>query len=148
MQPKRVLLVLPGTLFWIFVVIAIVTEDAIVIGITIALGVGTFLGFAGMAIRKSSAEKKVKRRIWAEGTPGTAKVVKAKPNGSMNDNPYVELRLEVSVPGQPIRSVDVRQLISQVMVSRVQPDSEIAVKVDPADPTVVVVDEELTPYGY
>jgi hypothetical protein len=34
------------------------------------------------------------------------------------------------------------------MVGRIEPGDEIAVKVDPSNPAIVVVDPELTPYGY
>lgn len=93
------LVLLPGTLFWIFLVLALVTR--------------------------------------------IATVVTSRTNGSLNDHPYVELTLDLGG-----RTVEVRQVIAQIMVSQVQPGEEIAVKVDPLDPDVVVVDETLTPYGY
>jgi hypothetical protein len=147
MQPRYLLLV-PGTLFWPLLIAAIITKNSVVIAITVILGVGTFAGFGLAAITKAAREEKVKRRVWAEGIPATAKVLKAVPNGSLNNHPYVEMHLEVTDEAGRTTFADVRQVISQIMANRVQPGSEIRVKIDPTDPSVVVVDEELTPYGY
>jgi len=137
------LVLLPGTLFWVFFVIALVTKNDLVVAATIVLGVGTFVGFASAALRTSAVQRKLKKRVWAEGSPATATVLSSRTNGSLNDHPYVEMTLDLVG-----REVAVRQVISQIMVSKVQPGEEIAVKVDQLDPSVVVVDESLTPYGY
>lgn len=137
------LVLLPGALFWIFLVIAVVTENQVVVAVTIILGVGTFVGFAAAALRKSAIERTIKKRVWAEGSPTTATVLTSRTNGSLNDHPYVEMTLDLGG-----REVAVRQVISQIMVSSVKPGEQIAVKVDQTDPSVVVVDEALTPYGY
>lgn len=137
------LVLLPGALFWIFLVIALVTENQVVVAVTIVLGVGTFVGFAAAALRKSAVERTIKKRVWAEGSATTATVLTSRTNGSLNDHPYVEMTLALGG-----REVAVRQVISQIMVSSVKPGEEIAVKVDQTDPSIVVVDEALTPYGY
>lgn len=142
MKANRLVL-LPGALFWIFLVIALVTENRVVVLVTIVLGVGTFVGFATAALRKSAVERTIKKRVWAEGSPTTATVLTSRTNGSLNDHPYVEMTLDLGG-----REVAVRQVISQIMVSSVKPGEEIAVKVDQTDPSIVVVDEALTPYGY
>lgn len=137
------LVLLPGTLFWVAVVAAIVTQEPVVIGLAVVLGVGTFAGFAVLAVARGNVERKTKKRVWAEGSPATARILASRTNGSLNDDPYVELDLEVGG-----RTVAVRQLISQIQLSKVAQGLEIDVKVDVLDPTVVVVDEALTPRGY
>jgi len=137
------LVLLPGTLFWVFLVIALVTKNDVVVTLTIVLGVGTFVGFGAAALRRSATERTIKKRVWADGSPTTATVLTSRTNGSLNDHPNVEMTLDLGG-----REVAVRQVISQIMVSSVKPGEEIAVKVDQQDPSIVVVDEALTPYGY
>lgn len=137
------LVLLPGTLFWVVLIAAVVTKEPWLIGLTVVLGVGTFGGFATVALTRSATERALKRRVWAEGSATTATVVTSRTNGSLNDHPYVEMTLLVGG-----RNVAVRQVISQIQLSKVAPGEEIAVKVDQLDPSVVVVDEALTPYGY
>ena len=139
---------LPGTAFWTLVIVGIATGS---LGVWIAaavLGIVTFLGFLAFAGSKATATRKTKKRVWVDGVPATAKVLEAHADGSLNNHPYVDLTLEVTVPNQVPRKVEVRQVISQLMVARIEPGKEIAVKVDPTNPEIVVVDPELTPYGY
>lgn len=137
------LVLLPGTLFWVAVVAAVVTGEPVVIGLAVLLGLGTFAGFAIVAVTKGNADRATKKRVWAEGSPATARILASRTNGSLNNDPYVELDLEVGG-----RTVALRQLISQIQLSKVQQGLEIDVKVDVLDPDVVVVDEALTPRGY
>jgi len=139
---------LPGTAFWTLVILGVATGSA---GVWIAagvVGVVTLLGFLLFATAKATTTRKTKRRVWADGIPATGKVVKARASGSLNNHPYVDLTLEVTVPNQLPRTVEVNQVISQLMVGKIEPGDEIAVKVDREDPKIVVVDEALTPYGY
>jgi hypothetical protein len=148
MRPKTLLLLLPGTVFWVLVIVGVATGSA---GVWIAAGVvgaATAAGFATMRLRAWSSTRAVNKRVWAGGIPATARVISASANGSLNNHPYVDLSLEVALPGQSPRTVAVRQVISQLMVARIEPDKEIAVKIDPNDPGIVVIDEALTPYGY
>lgn len=137
------LALLPGTLFWVAVVVSVVTRNSVVIAITVVLGVGTFVGFAVVAVTKGTAARKRKRQVWATGTATTATVVASRTNGSLNNDPYVQLTLQVGD-----RTVEVRQLVSQIMLSKVQPGEQITVKIDPADPATVVVDQALVPSPY
>jgi uncharacterized membrane protein len=139
---------LPGTAFWTLVIIGIATGSAGVWFAAAVLGVVTFLGFLLFATSKATATRKTKKRVWADGIPATAKVIRAQASGSLNNHPYVDLTLEVTVPNQLPRTVEVNQVISQLMVGKIEPGDEIAVRVDRNDPKIVVVDEALTPYGY
>lgn len=136
------LVVLPGTLFWVFVILAAVTKNPVLITLAVVFGVGTFAGFGSVALRQSAVARKRNRRVWAEGSATTATVLTARTNGALNNDPYVELELDVNG-----RTVAVRQLISLIMLSKVQPGEQVAVKVDLLDPTVVVLDVALTPAG-
>jgi len=147
MHPKLLLLV-PGTVFWALVFIGIATGLAAVWIAAAIVGVVTAAGFGSAAVTSWSKRKSVNKRVWAEGIPATARVISARSNGSLNNHPYVDLQLEVTVPGQAPRTVELRQVVSQLMVGRIEPDKEIAVKVDRDNPDVVVIDEALTPYGY
>jgi hypothetical protein len=145
---SRKWLLLPGTLFWVSLIATIITGSHVLISITGALGVGTFLGFGAFAIARARRDRAVKRRVWATGIPATAKVVRSLVNGSLNDHPYVEMHLEVTDGTGRISFADVRQVISQIHANRCQPGSEFPVKIDRDDRSIVVVDPELTPYGY
>jgi hypothetical protein len=143
-----ILFLITGTAFWTLVIIGIATGS---VGVWIAAGITgvlTFLSFLALAGSKPTATRKTKKRVWAEGTPATAKVLSARADGNLNNHPYVDLTLQVTAPNQPLRTVEVHQVISQLMVGRIEPDMEIGVKVDPANPDIVVVDAALTPYGY
>lgn len=139
---------LPGTAFWTLVIVGIATGSSGAWIAAAVLGVVTFLGFLLFATTKATTTRRTRRRVWADGIPATARVVAAHANGSLNNHPYVDLTLEVTVPGQAPRTVELRQVISQLMVGRIEPDKEIAVKVDRDNPEVVAIDEALTPYGY
>ena len=148
MRLSHLPLLVPGTTFWVLVILGVATGSAGIWIATAVVGVMTFLGFLVVATSKAALGRRTRRRVWAEGIPATARVLSARSNGSLNNHPYVDLELEVTVPGQSPRTVELRQVISQLMVARIEPDKEIAVKVDRDNPDVVVVDEALTPYGY
>jgi len=66
----------------------------------------------------------------------------------MNGHPKVDFELDVSVPGQEPYRVSLSALVSKLAIPRVQPGSEIAVRVDQNDRGEVLIDADLTPYGY
>lgn len=137
------LVLLPGTLFWICLLFAVTTRAPVMTGLTVLIGLTTIGGFLVVTLSRSVAERNRKRRVWAEGVAGTATVLSARTDGSVGQDPYVEL--ELAVDG---RTAEVRQLVAQVMLSRVQPGEQVAVRTDPEDPDVVVIDPALTPRGY
>ena len=145
---QKLLLLVPGTVFWALVFVGVATGLAAIWIAATVVGVATGVGFLTTAVRGWSSRKATSRRVWADGIPATARVISARSNGSLNNHPYVEMTLEVTVPGQSPRTVELRQVVSQLLVARIEPDQEIAVKVDRDNPDVVVIDEALTPYGY
>jgi len=79
--------------------------------------------------------------IAATGIDGTASVVAARETSAqVNFNPIVELDLAVIVDGRAPYPVRVRQIVSQLYLPKVQPGSNLVVKVDPGDPSAVWVD--------
>ena len=148
MHPKLLLLLIPGTVFWVLVILGVATGSTPIWVAAGIVGVLTALGFASFSVFNWSKKKSVNKRVWADGIPATARVVSARSNGSLNNHPYVDLSLEVTAPGQSPRTVELRQVVSQLMIGRIEPDKEIAVRIDRANPDVVVIDEALTPYGY
>jgi hypothetical protein len=148
MRPKVLPFLIPGTVFWTLVILGVATGNTAIWVAAGIVGAATAVGFLSPALRRFFGDRATHKRVWAEGFPATARVVSARTDGNLNNHPYVDLTLEVTVPNQLPRQVEVRQVISQLMVGRIEPGKEIAVKVDRNDPNVVVVDEELTPYGY
>jgi len=140
--------VIIGTTFWVLVILGIADDNPGLLGAAAIVGVISIGSAFVMNLKAADSVNDVRRRIWAEGTPGTATVLSSSTNGAVNHDPRVELRLEVRIPGQAPKRIETTVVISQIELSRVQVGSEIAVKVDPAMPAVVVVDETLTPNGY
>ena len=148
MRVSHLPLLVPATAFWVLVFVGIATGSAGVWFAAAVVGVLAFLGPLAVASTKPATSRKTGRRVWADGIPATARIVSAQATGNLNNNPYVDFTLEVTVPGQAPRTVQARQVVSQLLVGRIEPGKEIAVKVDRNNPDVVVIDEELTPYGY
>lgn len=148
MRPVHLLLVVPGTAFWTLVFIGVATGNTMVWIAAAVFGVATAGGFAAISVRKNASDKAARRRAWTHGIPATATVVSARTDGSIHNHPYVVMTLDVSVPDQLPRRVEIRQAVSQLLVSGIEPGKVIGVRVDRDDPVVVVIDEALTPFGY
>jgi hypothetical protein len=141
----RALLVVPW-LMGIALVVGGATSDngtMMSIGFSLAgVAVVLFLILKGTDLSKENAER---RRIWKEGRPATAKILKITEIGG-DDHPDVDLEIEVRADGAPATPVKVRSSISRLAIPRIQPGCEIQVRVDPTDSKKVVIDPELTPY--
>lgn len=135
-----------GALCAVLVVAGIVAKNDYLFGsgIVVAL-VPLFMVLANM-LRAQAEKAAEQQRIWTQGTPTRARVVTLKPTGSRrHQNPQVELGLEVLPPGQEPYRVQLITLISLVALPRVQPESQVDVRVDPADPKRVAIDPALLP---
>ena len=118
--------------------------------------IGIGCGLAGVAVvifivikfgEMSHAEAE-RKRIWKEGRPATARVVAiTEAPGGSEDNPEVDLQLEVRAEGAPPSAIKVRSYISRLAIPRIQPGCEIQVRLDSTDGTKAVIDPGLTPYG-
>lgn len=140
-------IVIPGTLFWVLIGVGATTDNDAFIGAAVVIGVGSIAVFLGSGLKRHAAESAERRRIWDEGRPATARVVTLTDTGSrFNRHPVCVLELEVS-DGGTTRRASVRAVVSTLAVPRVQPGCEVAVRVDRADESAVVIDPALTVFG-
>ena len=130
--------------FWTLVIIAAVNESDVLIGIAFALGAGVAIFAITTAVKRSRARSAARARILDQGTTAKARVISAKNNGALNNDPYVDFVLEVQPEGGEPYRVEHRTLVSQMAIPRVQPDTEIDVWVDPTNPNAVVIDPSFT----
>lgn len=78
--------------------------------------------------------------LMTNGRPGTATITTLRDTGTtLNDNPVVELDLQVSVGGGAPYAVTHRQAIPRLAIASYQPYAEVPVHVDPANPQSLVV---------
>ncbi len=99
------------------------------------------LGDALAQSRDAAAGVRTRRRLSAAGLPATARLLsRSDIDGTLRDHPLCELRLEVSVPGHAPYTTVARQPVPRTQAPMLQPGATVAVKVDPHDPTVVVLD--------
>jgi hypothetical protein len=138
------LITLGSMVFWTLVIVAAVEHSDVLVGIALGLGAVIAIVAVTVAIRRSRARRAEQARILDQGTLAKARIVSAKNNGSLNNDPYVDFVLEVQPEdGEPYR-VEHRTLVSQMAIPRVQPDTEIDVYVDPSDPQSIVIDPAVT----
>jgi len=57
----------------------------------------------------------------------------------VNDNPEVEVELQVSVDGGPRYRVTHRQIISRLVTANFAPAASVPVRVDPIDPQRLLI---------
>jgi hypothetical protein len=131
--------------FWTLVIIAAVEHDDLLVGIALGLGAVVAVFATVVAVRRSRARRAARERILDQGTVAKARIVSARSNGALNNDPYVDFVLEVQPEGagEPYQVVH-RTLVSQLAIPRVQPDTEIDVWVDPTDRESVVIDPRFT----
>jgi len=113
---------------------------ALGIGITIISLVVT-VGIIIVVLRVVSGSMGDKETL-QNGVPGTATVMSLAPTGTViNDMYYVcNIGLRVQLPAQAPYDVMIKQSVPVTAMARVNPGSNIGVKVDAADQTKVVID--------
>jgi hypothetical protein len=80
------------------------------------------------------------QRLMAIGRPGTATVTAIRDTGvRINDDPEVELDLDVQVDGMPVFPVTHRQVISRIAIAGFRPGAVVPVRVDPERPSSLIV---------
>ncbi|MDO8185678.1 hypothetical protein Q5424_23505 [Conexibacter sp. JD483] len=80
------------------------------------------------------------QRLMATGLIGQATVESLRDTGmTINDNPQIEFDLLVTVDGREAYPVTHRQAVSRLVLANFQPGASIPVRVDPADPTRVLI---------
>ncbi len=83
------------------------------------------------------------QRVGVSGVPGSARLLSVTDTGgTLNEHPICEIQLEVTVPGHAPYTTVLRQPVPRMQAPMLQPGGTVAVKVDPNDPTTVVMDWE------
>lgn len=80
------------------------------------------------------------QNLMANGIQGQAKIEELRDTGmTVNQMPQVEMDLEVSVEGKEPYKVTHKQVIAQSSLGSLQPGAMVPVKVDPNDPSSLMV---------
>jgi len=96
--------------------------------------------------RKMGRVAGITNRLREVGRPGTATVVAIGDTGiTVNNDPVVAFTLDVTVDDAPSYRVEIRQLMSRLMMGAVMPDAQLSVLVDPSAPDRVAIDWSATP---
>jgi len=99
-------------------------------------------GMAQMStsLGQMQADAQKAQHLSANGRPGTATITALRQTGTfVNENPEVEMDLEVTVDGMQTYPATHRQVIAMIAAPQFQPGSTVPVKVDPAEPTSLIV---------
>jgi hypothetical protein len=93
------------------------------------------MGFLQMHRQAETAQ-----RLLDTGRQGTATVTALRDTGvTIDDNPQVELDLDVAVAGMPVYPVTHRQVISRLAIAGFQPGATLPVRVDPQQPRSLII---------
>jgi len=92
-------------------------------------------------VRKMSGGGKDAQRIAQSGIPGQGRILNVQQTGTyINNNPVADILLEVHPSnGQQPYQTNVRRIVSLFQISQFQQGAVLPVKIDPADPTKVVL---------
>jgi hypothetical protein len=139
-------LVLAGVL----AVIALVTDD---LGFGFLLTAG-ILGTTGLLLllwaRRMRAGYEEAQRLRIQGVAGTGRIVRMRQTGVyLNEQPQVELNLEVTTSVQGPYPVVLKEWVPMIMLGRLTSGVPLPVKVDPANPNNLVIEWEsaMSPVG-
>ncbi|HEY5144826.1 MAG TPA: hypothetical protein VII98_15100 [Solirubrobacteraceae bacterium] len=99
------------------------------------------LGDALAQFGDAAAGVRTRRRLGATGLPATARLLsRSDIGGRLAGQPLCELGLEVSVPGHAPYTTIAREAFAPMSAPGLEPGATVAVRVDPHDPTIVVLD--------
>lgn len=95
---------------------------------------------ANQVIGDLSADGAKAQRLNAVGQDATATITAVRDTGmTVNDNPSIELDLQVQVGGGAPYAVTHQQVVSRLAIGNFQPGASVAVKVDPADSQSIMI---------
>ena len=95
---------------------------------------------ANQVLGSIQADAQQSQHLMTNGRQGTATIMSVRQTGMfVNENPQVELSLQVTVEGLPAYAATVRQVIAQIAIPSYQPGSTVPVRVDSHDPSSVIV---------
>lgn len=87
------------------------------------------------------ADMAKQQTLLGSGTPGAATITAIADTGTLvNFNPQVVIDMEVAVEGQAPYAVQITESVPQIHIPLIQPGNTIGVRVDPADPSSVILD--------
>ena len=90
--------------------------------------------------RQMEADARRADHLTRNGRAGTATIVALRQTGTfVNENPEVEMDLQVTVDGMVPYPATHRQVIAMIAAPQFQPGSTVPVRVDPAQPTSLIV---------
>jgi hypothetical protein len=103
------------------------------------------LGLTGILLiafgLRAGAKAAEAERIDETGIPGRATITGLSQTGMyLNENPQVEMNLLVDVPGRAPYQATRKEFVPLILLARLASGAPLAVKVDPADPSKVIVD--------
>jgi hypothetical protein len=125
----------------VFVVVAL-TVPAAAGGMWLTAGILGVVGL-GLLVWASKMSKGLEEadRLREVGLEGTARIVSAEQTGMyMNENPLVEMDLDVTVGGRPPYRVHHKDWIPLIMLGTLSSGLALPVRVDPQDPSKVLID--------
>jgi hypothetical protein len=95
---------------------------------------------ASQALTDYNADGQKAQHLMANGRQGTATIAGLRQTGTfVNENPQVEMDLDVSVEGLEPYRVTHRQVLAMVAIPQFQPGASVPVRVDPQDPQSLIV---------
>lgn len=99
------------------------------------IGVIWFLVAAGLALfaRRQQAKAAHQDWIFQNGIRGTATVLDARSNATVNEMPVMKLRLRLDVPGVAGAEISRREIMSVFAARRMEPGLQLPVYVNPSD---------------
>jgi hypothetical protein len=134
----------------VFAVIAFIKDD-LTFGFFLTAGA---LGTTGLLLllwaRRMRAGYEEAQRLRIQGVPGTARIVGMSQTGVyLNEQPQVELNLEVTTSIQGPYPVVLKEWVPMIMLGRLTSGVPLPVKVDPANPNNLVIEWEsaMSPVG-
>ena len=108
-----------------------------VAGILASVGAIWVLVAAGLLWYARRQQRKAAHGDWIfqQGLRGTATVLHAGSNATVNEMPLMSLRLDLEVPGHGTREVKRREIMPVFAASRMEPGLTLPVYVNPQDPS-------------
>jgi hypothetical protein len=74
-------------------------------------------------------------QLFKTGVRGTAKVLYAASNATVNEMPLMNLRLDLELPGEETREVKRREIMPVFVATRIKPGLTLPVYADPKNPS-------------
>ncbi|MFN8215456.1 MAG: hypothetical protein U0R71_02565 [Solirubrobacterales bacterium] len=100
-----------------------------------------FLVAVGLALYARHQQRRAAHQDWVfrNGLKGTATVLQAGSNATVNDMPLVKLQLELRVPGSAPRQASRREVMPVFAAARMRPGLVLPARFNPGDPADFVL---------